>query len=30
MRLRTNQPDSKLDELAFKRVNQQLEQLSKE
>ncbi len=30
MRQRTGQPDSKLDELAFKRVNQQLEQLSKE
>lgn len=30
MRLRTNQPESKLDELAHKRVNYQLEQLNKE
>jgi hypothetical protein len=30
MRQRTGQPDSKLDELAFKRINQQLEQLLKE
>ncbi len=30
MRLRTGQPESKLSELAFKRINNQLEQLGKE
>ena len=30
MRMRTGQPETKMDELAFKRVNHQLEQLNKE